>query len=84
LSRVFEQLAQRPDIQDRLREEIMEAIAGRETLSYDELNGLKLLHAVLKETLRLYVKYYFTIRATLIVTFLAVNRYPPSVKFERT
>jgi len=54
LSRAFEQLARYPDVQDRLREEIVEATTGREALSYDELNGLKYLHAVVKETLRLY------------------------------
>jgi cytochrome P450 len=63
LNRIFEQLALCPDIQDRLREEIVEATSGRDALSYDELNGLKYLHAVVKETLRLYVDCRFAISA---------------------
>lgn len=54
LSRAFEQLARCPDVQDRLRKEIVEATSDHEALSYNELNELKFLHAVAKETLRLY------------------------------
>lgn len=81
LSRAFEQLARCPDVQDRLRKEIVEATSDHEALSYNELNELKFLHAVAKETLRLYVKYCFPV--PLMFTLFAARRYPPIVKFER-
>ncbi|TFY63601.1 hypothetical protein EVJ58_g3147 [Rhodofomes roseus] len=49
--KILERLAQNPDIQEKLREEVTAAqSAGR--LSYDELMRLPLLDAVIRETLR--------------------------------
>ena len=47
-------LAERPDVQDKLRAEIMEAMNG-EDLDYDALVALPFLDAVCRETLRLQV-----------------------------
>ncbi|KAI0328016.1 cytochrome P450 [Cubamyces sp. BRFM 1775] len=61
LSRVFHLLAERPDIQDKLRAEIIEACNG-EILSHDNLIKLPFLDAVCRETLRLYAPVQFTSR----------------------
>ncbi|CCM01002.1 uncharacterized protein FIBRA_03050 [Fibroporia radiculosa] len=53
LARILQCLAERPDVQDKLRAELLEAGAGG-SLSYDELDQLSLLDSVCRETLRLY------------------------------
>ncbi|KAG8732687.1 cytochrome P450-dit2 [Ceratobasidium sp. 423] len=55
LARTFYLLAQYPDIQDRVREEVREAhrLYGRD-LDYDQLNSLPFLDAVCRESLRLW------------------------------
>ncbi|CAE6418632.1 unnamed protein product [Rhizoctonia solani] len=51
LTRVLQLLATNPSIQDRLREELLEASAQ---LTYDDLHNLPYLDALCRETLRLY------------------------------
>ncbi|CCM01086.1 uncharacterized protein FIBRA_03134 [Fibroporia radiculosa] len=53
ISRILHILAQRPEVQDKLREEILAAGAG-ENISYEDLNKLSLLDAVCRETLRVF------------------------------
>lgn len=53
LSRILFLLAEHPDVQEKLRQEITEAQAQGETLSYDALVSLPYLDAVCRETLRL-------------------------------
>ncbi|KAI0629819.1 cytochrome P450 [Trametes polyzona] len=53
LSRIFHLLAQKPDVQDRLRAEISEACSGND-LAYDDIVKLPFMDAVCRETLRLY------------------------------
>lgn len=74
LSRILHLLATRPDIQDQLREEIQTALRGGNEdnelhgrLGYDEVTALPLLDAVLKETLRLFVRSPFPYE--LVLTF---------------
>ena len=58
LSRVFHLLAQNPDVQNKLRAEILEArggLGGETDTAYDDLLKLPYLDAVCRETLRLYV-----------------------------
>ena len=55
LSLILHILAQRQDVQTRLRNEILEASLGGKELSYDELSALPLLDAVCRETLRMCV-----------------------------
>ena len=50
----LELLAKNPDVQERLRNEILNASKG-EDLDYDALVSLPYLDAVCRETLRLYV-----------------------------
>ncbi|KAH9949926.1 cytochrome P450 monooxygenase [Amylocystis lapponica] len=52
LSRILHILSERPDVQEKLRQEIVTARDGRD-LSYDELMQLPFLDAVCRETLRL-------------------------------
>ncbi|KAF9238219.1 cytochrome P450 [Melanogaster broomeanus] len=54
LSRILLTLAQHPEAQDRLREELTQAKADKGDLSYDDLVNLPILDAVCRETLRLY------------------------------
>ncbi|OSX64591.1 hypothetical protein POSPLADRAFT_1044111 [Postia placenta MAD-698-R-SB12] len=53
VARILHLLSEHPDIQDKLRQEIL-AAGAHEKCSYDELNKLPLLNAVCRETLRLY------------------------------
>ncbi|KAF9236337.1 cytochrome P450 [Melanogaster broomeanus] len=54
MSRILLTLAQHPEAQDRLREELKQAKADKGDLSYDDLVNLPYLDAVCRETLRLY------------------------------
>ncbi|EIW57372.1 cytochrome P450 [Trametes versicolor FP-101664 SS1] len=57
LSLIMTRLAEHPDVQQKLREEILSAGADR-GLDFDALMGLPLLEAVCRETLRMYVLSY--------------------------
>ena len=55
LSRIFHLLAAHPDVQEKLRAEIVEAQGGdRSDIPYDDLVKLPYLDAVCRETLRVY------------------------------
>ena len=55
LSRILHLLAQHPDVQNKLRAEIVEAQAGFGTdVPYDDLIKLPYLDAVVRETLRVH------------------------------
>ncbi|KAI0764612.1 cytochrome P450 [Trametes elegans] len=64
LSRILHVLAERPDVQDKLRHHIREARA-RGPLDYDALHTLPYLDAVCKETFRLYSPAPQTFRRTM-------------------
>ena len=53
-SRLLHLLALNPSVQEKLREEILDAQAGEE-VSYDTIMELPYLDAVCRETLRVYV-----------------------------
>ncbi|KZT73355.1 cytochrome P450 [Daedalea quercina L-15889] len=53
LSRILHLLAQNPDVQDKLRQELLTAGAANVT-TYDDLNHLRYLDSVCRETLRVY------------------------------
>ncbi|KAJ3868460.1 cytochrome P450 [Lentinula novae-zelandiae] len=55
MSRLLHILSKRPDVQDRLRRELLEIKSQKngQDLSYDELNSLPYLDAICRETLRL-------------------------------
>ena len=55
LSRTLHLLSLRPDVQDRLRDELRAACEDNDELTYDQLVSLPYLEAVCRETLRLYV-----------------------------
>ena len=54
LSVTLQLLAEHPDVQQRVREEILQASKG-EDLDYDALVSLPYLDAICRESLRLYV-----------------------------
>lgn len=55
LARVLQLLAEHPNVQDRLREEILETIESESssTVDFDKLMELPYMDAVCRETLRL-------------------------------
>jgi len=53
LSRTLHLLAQHPEVQEKLRQEILEARVDGQDLSYETLESLPYLDAVCRETLRL-------------------------------
>jgi len=55
LSRILWLLADRQDVQDKLREEFTLAHETGKELDYDYLQNLPFLEAIIRETLRLYV-----------------------------
>ena len=54
LARILHLLAEHPEVQDKMRAEVLDA-SETEEIPYDQLVGLPLLDAVCRETLRLYV-----------------------------
>ncbi|VDB84027.1 unnamed protein product [Peniophora sp. CBMAI 1063] len=77
LCRILHQLALDPSLQDRLREEIMDARrsqeGGEESLSYDGLMALPLLDAVCKETLRVFAPLPFRNRHSVRESVLSLS-----------
>ena len=57
-ARILHLLTTHPEVQEKLRAEILHATEGVGDLSYDELNALPFLDAVCRETLRLYVRQF--------------------------
>lgn len=57
MSRTLHLLAQHPDVQEKLRHEVVEARAHGD-LDYDQVHALPYLDAVCRETLRLYVSQF--------------------------
>lgn len=65
LSRILHVLAENPNAQTRLREEVTEArILAKSDVAYDELHALPFLDAVVRETLRLFPPVYMIHRTT--------------------
>jgi hypothetical protein len=58
LSRTLGLLASHPDVQEKVRQEVLDALEKNEgqDFSYDQLVSLPMLDAVCRETLRLYVR----------------------------
>ncbi|OSX63054.1 hypothetical protein POSPLADRAFT_1056401 [Postia placenta MAD-698-R-SB12] len=54
LAHTLQLLSERPDVQDKLRAEILEAQGGEQEIPYDTLVDLPYLDAVCRETLRLH------------------------------
>ena len=52
LAVTLERLGDLPDVQQKLREEVLAALEGRDALDYDDLCSLPYLDAVCRETLR--------------------------------
>ncbi|KAJ6612274.1 cytochrome P450 [Mycena sp. CBHHK59/15] len=64
LSRTLHLLAQHPEAQEKLRQEIIAAPKENGELSYDALNSLPYLDAICRETLRLYPPLPISTRTT--------------------
>ncbi|GBE82529.1 Docosahexaenoic acid omega-hydroxylase CYP4F3 [Sparassis crispa] len=74
LARILHLLAQHPDVQQRLREEILESRNGGVVLSYDELMKLPYLDAVCRETLRVHPPATFWLASALKDTILPLSQ----------
>ena len=55
-------LAQHPEHQDKIREEVQEVLAGREWLQYEDLQHLKYTQMCIKEAMRLYPPVFLIFR----------------------
>ena len=69
LARILHLLALHPDVQDKLRAELLDAQTGEDDIPYDKLVDLPYLDAICRETLRLCVSYaimQITHRSSLI------------------
>lgn len=53
LAHILQMLSEHKDVQERLRQEIIEARAGKEYIDFDELMNLPYMEAVCRETLRM-------------------------------
>ncbi|KZP22742.1 cytochrome P450 [Athelia psychrophila] len=74
LSRIFYLLAQHPEAQGRLRDEICAARTQDGDLDYKQLDGLPYLDAVVRETLRLYAPVPFVERTARKDTVLPLSQ----------
>lgn len=74
LARIFHLLAQHPDVQNRLREELCSAQSGGLELGYKKLEDLRYLDAVIRETMRLYGPVPFIDRVARKDTVLPLSR----------
>ena len=83
LSITLHLLAQRPEVQEKLRREILDAQNGGKDLGYDDLVSLPYLDAICRESLRLCVTFSehlprsFTDSIPLV--YYIAMRLPPSV-----
>ncbi|KAF7330498.1 hypothetical protein MVEN_02489200 [Mycena venus] len=64
LSRTLHILAQHPDAQEKLRQEVRSTQQQGSDISYDQLNSMEYLDAICRETLRLYPPVSFITRTT--------------------
>ncbi|TCD64103.1 cytochrome P450-dit2 [Steccherinum ochraceum] len=73
LSQILQLLAERPDVQDKLREEIRAAKQG-DLIGYDDLHELPYMDAICRETLRLYPPVSFVYRQANQTTSLPLSQ----------
>ena len=74
LARILYKLSHRPDVQDKLREELKGAFEDNEELTHDQLVSLPYLDAVCRETLRVYVNFPRILDIFSIVTQISAGR----------
>ncbi|KAI0789221.1 cytochrome P450 [Abortiporus biennis] len=75
LSQILSLLAEHPNVQERLRREILEVKQGQEDISYDMLvDRLPYLDAICRETLRLYPPVSFVFREAFEDAVLPLSR----------
>lgn len=75
ISRILHVLALHPEVQETLRQEIVEAWDGGDEIPYDRLMELPFLDAVYRETLRVYVA--TSSRCNVCAPETVFLRYPP-------
>ncbi|KAF8206528.1 cytochrome P450 [Mycena galopus ATCC 62051] len=80
LSRTLHVLAERPDAQEKLRQEIRLAQREGTDITYDQLNSMEYLDAICRETLRLLLLFSASQFSGLMIHY----RYPPISFITRT
>ena len=73
LARTLLLLGDHPEVQGKLRSEILEALGDRDALEYDELVALPYLDAVCRETLRLHPPVTHVFREYVPITHSQMN-----------
>ncbi|EIW55304.1 cytochrome P450 [Trametes versicolor FP-101664 SS1] len=73
MARILQLLATHPDVQTKLRREIIDAKAVGRPLDYDQLHNLPYLDAVCRETLRLHPSAPMFAREVLVDTILPLS-----------
>ncbi|KAI0029932.1 cytochrome P450 [Vararia minispora EC-137] len=74
INRMMYLLATHPEVQEKLRHELVEAGAGSDDMKYDDITSLPYLEAVCRETLRLYPAGPFVLRRCTKDTVLPLSR----------
>ncbi|KAI0822979.1 cytochrome P450 [Trametes gibbosa] len=74
MARTLHLLAEHPDVQEKLREELLTATTINRRFDYDQLHALPYLDAVCRETLRLYAPAIQTFRETTKDTVLPLSQ----------
>ncbi|KAK7466274.1 hypothetical protein VKT23_005002 [Stygiomarasmius scandens] len=74
LARILHLLSLHPDVQDKLRQEILEARKGNEDIPYDQLVSLPYLDAICRETLRIYAPLSHIFRSAKQDTILPLSK----------
>ena len=82
LSRILYTLAEHPEVQEKLRQEIKEAHTEDGNMEYDKLMTLPYLEAVCRETLRVYVTSSFLWYSSS--QYPSIYSHAPAVMMSRT
>ncbi|KAF6751678.1 cytochrome P450 [Ephemerocybe angulata] len=74
LSRLLWVLCENPDVQEKIRQEVSDALKGGRDIEYDALISLPLLDAVVKETFRVYTPLPLIVKQSTTDTVIPLSK----------